>query len=391
MSEFAAWGPQQSGPRIARQDQQASLLNDLGAVEAVGKIQMQPAQRALAEAHARLYGTQADLGEMDLAIRKKVASRMSELGSSGTDEEMADQLDKVAKIYLQSGDTEKARLTAASAEQYRARQAMVLQRNATTAQAQLTTQGALLEKLGLLARGASDQPSLDRALMMGTEMVSGIQDPQTKAHAMKVLQAIPRDYEQARPVLDQLLNSTRAGLDDTRMQLRERDVQTREQLAGIRERVADTTRALREAQEALARERAEKLKREGGRAPDPNKEVAPAAAFIRSQLGVPAGTSVEGLAVGATELADKARVLMRQNPALTYSQAVAQSFDSSDWEPPKSGWTGSTSAKFLQPGASARKPLPLPASKNVAELKKDAWYSDGSAAKKWTGAGWSEK
>ena len=110
MAEFSMWGPAESGTRLALQDQNANVLNALAAQKTAGEIAMQPSALALQQAHARLYGAEADTKLEDLAIKRRVAAAMSQLGQGGElPTDPADLEERLGNLRLKAGDLEGGR------------------------------------------------------------------------------------------------------------------------------------------------------------------------------------------------------------------------------------------------------------------------------------------
>lgn len=381
MAEFNMWGPEQSGSRMAARDQQASLLNDLGAVETAGKIGMQPAQRSLLESHARLYGAEAQEKEALARMRQAIPEKMSQLGASGSDPDSAAYRRNLGKVLLDSGYWEQGRHLIEGADMSDARKAEEVARKATTAKTQLETQAIIVDQFGKLANGVTDQASLEGALIQGSQMAAGITDPAMRARAVQMLSRIPTNYAEAAPVLESLKAQTIKAGDQIRLDLRERDVQTREEVAKVRESLAESRKNLQDTQVLLNEARKAKLDREGARPPDKKREVEPARDYIKSQLqgklGFGQALASADLNSAAEDLADNANRLRQRNPALTYEQSVAQAFDPTDWIGGRSLTSPMEAPHYAKPGETAKRAMPLVQNPEVGK-----WYKNSSGVSK---------
>ncbi len=65
------------GIGAAEADQRQNVLGGLQAYETVGKIEQQPAQKALLEAHAKLFGAEATAKEQEVARQQKLLELMN--------------------------------------------------------------------------------------------------------------------------------------------------------------------------------------------------------------------------------------------------------------------------------------------------------------------------
>lgn len=369
MAEFAMWGPQQSGARLAMKDQQDVQGNDLAMLAKLAQIQMMPDQASAYREHARLYGAQADKEINNTRMRGEVSQQMSDLGAGRM--EPSERMRLMGTLMLDRGMFEDGRRVLEGAALYDSREANVDARQAAAVRNQLTSKFQLLDQWGKLAGGVTDQQSLDRMLLMGAELASGVEDPTVKGHTLQMLQSIPRTFAEAEPVLQQLRDSTVKEQDKLRNEQREMDLARREREATRRDGDSAIRARLAEVTERLNQARLDAIERNAGRAPKDKDEVEPARDLIRQNLGLSAEEKVPGLDIAATELADNARQLMRRNGALTFSQALAQSYDPRDWE--KSAWYSTAKPSYKGPGQAAHKPLPLTATPEVGR-----WYKDDS-------------
>lgn len=371
MAEFASWGPEQSGPRLAQKDQQSAMMNELSAQKTRGEIAMQPAQAELATAHARLYGADASLKEEELAIKQRVATAMNDLSQKGSlPDDPADQMDMMAKLRLQAGDVTGAADLYGKSELVRARKANEESRRASADKAQLETTAKHLELFGGITGAVRDQASLDRMFMLAHQAIAGMKNPQMKEQSLAMLDRIPKDYESAKDFLKQISESTIKAADKAKLELKEQDLARKEAAVADRERTAAIVREVNEARRDLIVARTEALEKNAGpqaSAANRDRDAVLANAFIKDQFG---GKTSENLMLGAAELSENARKLMRTNPALTYNQALAQSFDPADWSSEKGGMLSSDKVKFAGGGKTALTPLPLPITNGKIDLPK---------------------
>lgn len=357
----------------AGKDSDAQLMNALSAAKGVGELEMQPAQKSLLESHARLYGAEADEKQMALEIRRRVAGQMNNLGQGNTgqqeQQDPADLLEKLGRLHLDAGSYDQGTKFLKEAETYRLRGAREQQAKDAAAHQATQTRIQQIEMVGAMTGAVNDQQSLERFHMQLLQQAADVKDPQQKAQIMGLIRSIPMNYDEAKPVLEQYTQQAVKAGDKLKLEIRERDQARKDEYLDLRTRLGDASIAVREAKLAADEAKAEATERNRGRASN-TAETDQAAALVKQQLGVK--ELPEGYLVGAGNMADRARQLMRANGALTYTQALAQTYDPSDWAD-----AGGGKAKFVAPGQSKTKAIPL-----TANPEMNRWYTNAAGKSK---------
>lgn len=188
------------GIGAAEADQRENVLGGLAAAKLLGEIEKQPAERALTEAHARLYGAQAGEKEMDLRAQEAMAKATASGEFGGDSASMADPLFKMAGFAWKNGYMNKGVELATKAgtilqSEYAAKNS---QANAQLRQFQLQRQK--IEQNASLAASVTDQASYDRAKMALSAQGQDVSD-------------MPLDYASAAPMLRQIAESGMKALD----------------------------------------------------------------------------------------------------------------------------------------------------------------------------------
>ena len=208
------------GIGAAEQDMRQVALGGLQAQELLGKIEQQPAQQALAEAHARLYGSEADLKQVQVKqqqILQKLAEDSANANAAASQGEVytADQ----ARSALGGGPTSQAepfeRMLALATKQninplmteelgkravaIRKDEAMTAYRNAQAAKQQIDAQHEQLamassQAQGLLAGGPQNYDKLRASIIA-----------QTPPGQPSGVDLLPEGFEEAKPFLQQFV------------------------------------------------------------------------------------------------------------------------------------------------------------------------------------------
>ncbi len=337
------------------------------------QIQTAPVQRANLEASTRLHSAEAGLKESELRINERVAARMSALGQGQEAEvDPINLLEQAGTIRLQAGDTKGGSELINRATMARTRQATEAYRQAQTERQSWLTVRDQSKRVADLAGTVTDQASYDRMKMLA------------QGEGMDVSE-FPPDYVSAAPLLSQLSQTTMTAYQKANLKLTE----LRDAERALTQRNVRDFRKLREpllqAQTRAAEELAKKREREGVAPLLKDQELA-VGKFIKSQL--PDLDAAEA-ARGAVSIAIEARRLIRQNPGLTWDQAVAKAFDPEDFTiqggaaVPLIGQVGGKKVYAPAPGKSPEKPMALPAKPDASLLKDGKYYQTKRGIAKW--------
>lgn len=197
---FAEFGPEESGSRLADLDYAKDVTGTMQNLARIAEIQHSEAQLPLFREQARKTGAEADVLQQKAAMQKRFAEKLSQRvsASDGAPQDMGDQLFDMANMAGESGDVdEMAKLSSAGAL-VKSRQAAASFR-ATQEDVAKARLGVMHSKqLASMAAGVVDDSTL-QAFKIDARGVgyTGVDD-------------IPDNYEQAKPLLTQIKNQ---GLD----------------------------------------------------------------------------------------------------------------------------------------------------------------------------------
>lgn len=207
------------GIGAAEQDMRQVALGGLQAQEILGKLEQQPAQKALAEAHARLYGAEADIKQGQLEQQKilqKLAEDSANADAAASQGEVytADQA-RLAGVGPKSQAEPFERMLALATKQkinplvteelgkravaIRKDEAMVAYRTAQAIKQQMDTHHEQLamassQAQGLLAGGPQNYAKLKAAII-----------EQTPPGQPSGVDLLPDSFEEAKPFLQQFV------------------------------------------------------------------------------------------------------------------------------------------------------------------------------------------
>lgn len=377
MAEFGMWGPAEAGERIAELDRYANANKAASTAHLLAQNELIPAQKAQAEAHARLFGAQAAEKEAEVLTQQKIAAMLSGASRGELSEDPDVALDRVGMVQLQAGAFKAAGETLGRAASIRARNSRALNQEAGTALSELRGHIETLKAVGGLAGSVRNQADLDRAHIIGA--ANGLN-----------LEGIPRDYASAAPMLGQLAEASMTAAQQATARAKEIEAEAKRTSEADQRTSRRSQRELNAARIRDMESRAIARERNAGKpvGSASTNEVTQAGSFIRQQLGA----TVDGaeLTAGAVDLANTARGLMKRNPGLDYSQAMAQAFNAEDWETSKPMF-GKPTAK--RSGKTPKSALPLPA--DVKSRQDGAFYQTPKGVGQWderaykqTGNGW---
>ena len=365
------------GIRAYEKDQREAIKAHVSAVEALGRIAMQPAQQRKIEA-------EATKNEMALDAEKRMAAlmRASTQGAvGGAPTSMADQLDVLARSAAGAGLVVKATGLAKDAALIRQRESSAANSSATRAKAIIDAQRANADLTGQLLGGATDQ------------------DSWTRANALFMFQTgKPSPYANL-PYSPEIVSSIKDSALTVKEELDLKDKElTRLNLKAFRDRRItqhDLLRGIQERRLELAREREERLAKSGGGrgVSGPVKGELDAAKRLLGRDFT--GLGPTDLNDAAYDIAAEARALRRANPALDASIAIQQAYnnarqagdfaDTAGLTIPVIGKIG-VKTQYRGAGKSPATAMVIP--KNQGDLKTGRYYTNTQGmVGKWTGNG----
>lgn len=385
------WGVA-SGQRIAEHDV-------LARQEALGRIAIQPERQ-------RLLSAQAGTAELKL---RQAQTMMDELqrnpgifnpqqgggggtsgGAGGSPMSMATPYFRMAEIAGRSGDVTTSRQLFAAATQGMVREANAAHARSSMERDQLNMQ---LKRMGMLEgilSGAKDQASFDTGNALYFAQ-TGERSPYA---------GMPYDPGQVKMLTDSLIPAK----DRVHNQILQSEynsrAQNRESMIGHRDFLEDHLLTMEE----IARNREQRLAKAGAGKPlaaPTTAETQAALALVKGQMfpnlqGAKDDPSylqtLETINAGAKNVAAEAKAILRDNPALTWNQALqralTESVKAGDWQTVAAGglFRSRDKTTFQGAGKSADTPLPLPANKQQMVPGKFYQNSKGQVGQ-WTGTG----
>ena len=257
------------GIGAAEQDMRQNVLGALQAQDMLGKIEMQPAQRRMTEAHARLYGAEADLKEaqardqrtmQEIAQGVAAARQAATRGELLTVENQPTRPRSLAEPYVQMlAEAERRGVSPMVTEKIATQAAGILQKEAAAVNSAAQAQ---IHKIDMQAKAAERVGSLAQM---------GLAGPQQYAQARMMMaqegiptQELPEDFQQAVPMLQGLVDQSMKAkdkLDLSRKDLHEKAQEKLWKSSEARNYAAVKTATARE---ELVKERTSLLRKNGG-------------------------------------------------------------------------------------------------------------------------------
>jgi hypothetical protein len=261
-------------------------------------------------------------------------------------ESTAGTMDMLANFAVQSGMPEQAKEYAQTASTIRKNQSAVEMNEAKLAQQHAQLTSSLLE-------GVHDQQSFDNALLI-YQLETG-----QKSHYAGT-RYTPELKAQIQNTAQTILQSAQTKMDVARG--KEADARAAESTARI---------PLIKAQEAEAEARTKYLDKHGSANSLPTAgDLKAVTDLISSQFNLDDSQAQANARVIARPIAEDAKRMMQDNPALTQSAAVQRAYQSAQ----NRGDLAGLQPKNVSPGSSADKPLKMP--DNLKGLKENQWYTD---------------
>lgn len=221
-----------AGISAAEQDQQRSLLTGLQSMKLLGDIEQQPSERALKDAHARLYSAEA-AGKEAEALQDRVMGQFMLGGGPGVDEtgvsqigtsgSLADPLFAMSRFAYGKGFAKKGAELYTKAVDIAAKEVVMGANQASQELREIRAQQVRLEQQANAAAGVTDQASYDIWRL-------------AQAQAGEPVDSLPEDYTQAKPFLDQVVASGTSAKDQ--LTARQRAILDNAQTKALDARVA---------------------------------------------------------------------------------------------------------------------------------------------------------
>lgn len=353
MAEFSAWGPEQ-GTRLAEQDIAANQKAALDAQFMLGRIAQQPAQQRMADAHARLYESQAGEHEYKVAAMQRLEREVRDLGDLPPDP--LDALNDLVGASVRAGNPTEARLMLRAGGE-------IVQRLSTAARATAVADAenvkSVIRRNDYLrnALGAARSPEGWAELNNRYEQLFGEPSP---------YKAVPYSPEKASELEQQALTANQ------RLTLKLKEIEERGRSAGrddrrtYQEGVLEYQRT--RARAAAARE--ERIAKNGG-----GRALRPAAGDISAARAALKGEELdsEDLRNAAESIASRAAEIQAGNKAMGRDAAIQKAYNEAKengelaegprFDLPIVGKVG-TKKRFKRKGMAADSALEMPSSKD---------------------------
>ena len=354
-----------------QQDNQ-DLMTGINAAEGLSKLSMAPAQLAGVQAQTRWHNAEAGVKEQDLRNQQDMAASMSQLGAGMDSLEMAKQM---GTLQLQKGMIKEGTATLSAVESIYSRKATEAYRQSQQERQSFLTIRDKAQRAQTLVSSFISNPTaqtLQSVKMQGTS--EGLD-----------MSMLPDGVEEALPVAQRMSDMTMTAYQRAQLKISEGDkasaAENRRSAEGLRAARMPLIQAQTEAALALAANRTK-----AGTAGASEKEQTDARNFIKGQL-----PDLEVAGPAAFDLANEAKRKLRQNPALSWSEAIAQSFDPKDFPmsdgTPGLGWTGLGKKRTYNAVGKtperAIQAVPAPATRMEGR-----YYTTPKGVYQWTKQGW---
>lgn len=379
------------GYRLGEQDNDARMLHGLSAVEAMGKIALQPAQQehvlaqtANLNALSKQHLAEAGLKENELEATKRFAAAMQGMGQGGG---MAGG-DSPGAQYIQMGNT-------------------ALASGLYTKGLELVKTGALLDQRKASAERAAAQTELANMNMMHKEakelggIMATVTNPATYQRALMQaasrnldISGFPQTYDPE--YVNAVSQGSMTAAEQSRLRMQELEYKLHQTNAEDQRQTRAVTRDLSRARTSYTRAREEKLQKNGGTGVigEPSTAATDAArALIKKEY-----PNLDDASTAARNIASRARVMVRENAGLDIAQATQRAYNEAKTagefvleggiELPVIGTKVGQKQKYIGGGRTPETAIPLPMKdgKPVASaLVKNKHYYSPKGVAVWDG------
>lgn len=237
---FSEFGPAESGTRLAelddqnRQMQQVKQLSEMAQMqEAQARIPLLGAQTEHTQAQARLTAAQASQAENEAAALSKIASGQGVPGDASG--KISDMLLRRGLALTANGAYTAGTKLLTQASTAAEHEAIADYRSSQADEMRLRRSGAVMGRFGSILGSVSDPRSYAGAVSQILSDPDLAQDPKVQ----EALQALPQDYGQAAPVIQQMVRASMKASEQAGLELNARRTQATERNAQNRARVTD--------------------------------------------------------------------------------------------------------------------------------------------------------
>jgi hypothetical protein len=340
MSELWGWA---SGQQQASQDQQKQMLTNLEL--SAGAQKLAAGDIAIKQANLQLQQQQRMLSLLQGATRASSRGSPAQQSQAQT-ESIASNMDMLANFATESGLGEQAKEYANTASTIRKNASQVEMNQAKLQQQHAGLTASLIENV-------HDQQSFDNSLMI-YQLETGQKSP------FAGQRYTPELREQIKNRATTILQQSQIKLNDAKA--KEADAQADD---------AKHRQPLIDAQEKEAEARTAYLEKQGGAHKLPTAgDLKAVTDLISSSYDVDTTQDAANARVLARPVAERAKEMMEDNPALTQSAAARRAYQEALTKGDFAGMT----PKKLSEGSDPEKPRKMP--KDQKGLKENQWYTD---------------
>ncbi len=262
------------GIGAAERDQREVVQGGLSALKTMGEIEAQPTDLALKKAHARYYDAGALKVEKEAAEMEAFAGIAKGIGASGgTPGDPAERLGQIADRAINAGFVTRGAALAKTAQDLRTKEAVTLATQASEGLRRVREAAARAQMVSGIASGAlqaNSQEGYDMARMQAIQ--AGL--PATQ---------LPESYEEAKPLLQQLVTQGLKATDLARVKEAELTGRARRGLMGVQSRAAAARVDLLNARKELAKRDLDEQTKNGGKHSASVKEAREALTRLRQE------------------------------------------------------------------------------------------------------------
>lgn len=373
--DFREWGAEESGVRVAEQDDQKRQLFNLA-------LQKAPYELDVLKSHADLYKSQAAEHAQKVAAAQQkqklteewlARQAKGEAGGTGEQTNPLDQLTSklvsMADLNLSVGDVDAARKIAGTISQVQSRQSQVDLRAAQQEAVQFKLLHDVNNYAANLARNARTPEQWAQAGELFSRM-TGMEAPEVFSQPFST------------QLRDQVVSSSMSAAQAATAEYQRRRAAAAESQAGTAAASYALRAELGRAELKLRQSREERLtKAQGSKAlTAPNKQEQDAVrALVRQQYPKMKG---DDLSVAATSIASEAKKLLKKNPGITtFEQAAAMAFQSQA----QFFDTNGSTPTFRSVGRTPDRALPRP--KYADQAKPGLFYKTKQGIRQYLGEG----
>ncbi len=294
------------------QQNDARMLNAFKGAQAFGEIQLQPYKMAELAAQTQEHTANARLKEDELRTNALLAASMRSAGQGeGPPPDPADMMQQLGTTALQSGAIKQGSKLLLDATSIRQKGASEARAAAQAQLAQLRAVHLEAQQLGAVMANVTDQQTYNQARMLAASQGSDVS-------------ALPEIYNPQ--LVSHLRSAAMSVAEQNRIQIQELEAARHQADSEDLRKTREATRELTRARTSYTERREATLGKAGGGVGvigEPAEAAVKAAkSLIKNEF-----PDLPDSELAARDIAARARILVRQNPALDIAQARYQAFN----------------------------------------------------------------